>query len=108
MTARTRNGGPLARAAAATQIAPQEQPDRSALTGTVEVFGTRLLAAGGAHFDRILVRRCCWCGRAHLHIAFEGPLPRVERSPSCAKHRTYVVTITDVVPAAQEPKRGAA
>lgn len=83
-----------------------KQPSR--LQDSAEVFGTRLLAAGDAHFDRVLVRRCCWCGRAHIHIAFEGPRPTIERSPSCAKHRTYVVTITDVVPAVPEPARGAA
>lgn len=112
MTPETTEAGPrqpgsAPKIAAATKL--QDHTDPTAGVASAVVFGTRLLAAGDACYDRILVRRCCWCGHAHLHIAFEGRKASIERAPSCAKHRTYVVEIVDVVPtAAERMQRGAA
>lgn len=111
MTPSKRNAGPLAGPGAATHISPHdrtEQPDRTTPDTTPVVFGTRLLASGDAHYDRILVRRCVWCSHPHIHILFEHGAQVIERAPACAKHRTYSVEITDVVPAVPGRSRGAA
>ena len=72
-----------------------------------------LLATGGALFDRLLVRRCCWCGHAHLHYLPAGSATStsIERAPRCRPHRRYLIEVTDVLPAAVvagQRRRGAA
>lgn len=48
----------------------------------------------------VVVRRCPWCGHAHVHRA-RIALPQLVRAPSCAPARRYVLA-TFVVPAPRE------
>jgi hypothetical protein len=111
-----RNGGPghHPEAPAATQkiSAPitkhDPQKDRTATTQVLVAFATRFLAAGDTTLDWVVVRKCPLCGHAHKHILFEIGASTIERAPACARHRSYLVTVTDVVPSAAERRRSAA
>ena len=91
--------------------APHGPRQSSGADGSAVVAAVLLLAAGGALFDRLLVRRCCWCQHAHLHYLPVGAgRSSVERAPRCRPHRRYLVEITDVLPVAlvSGSRRGAA
>lgn len=102
----TRNGGPQPGAAAnhltpATSTQQQDHPDRTPPAWLVTVLAALLRAAAGATFDRLLVRRCCWCGYSHVHhVPVGAPLDGIVRSPRCAPWRRYRVEVVDVVPPA--------
>ena len=81
---------------------PQVPSQRTATVQEVTVLGTLLLAAGDATHDWIMVRRCSLCGFAHRHLVFEANASVITRSPSCARHRTYRVIISDVVPSVSD------
>ena len=75
------------------------QGQRSALDRIPAVAATLLRAAGGAQFDRLLVRACPWCQHAHVHYVSPGEADSVVRSPRCAPHRSYAVEVSGVLPA---------
>lgn len=92
-----------------TAAKPQDQDDRTATVQMLTAFAVKYLATGDAAYDWLIVRKCPLCGHAHRHILFEGDATVIERAPSCARHRAYIVTVTDVVPSAVERQhRGAA
>ena len=91
------------------QQASTADTDRSATIAVVVAFATRMVAAGGARRDWLVVRQCPLCGYPHRHVAFEAdPQTVVERAPSCAPWRRYVVRIVDVVPPRRRARRAAA
>lgn len=63
------------------------------------VFAVLYRAAGTATYDWLLVRCCPFCQHAHRHVRFERDAETIERSPSCAPHRSYRVKVSDIVPA---------
>lgn len=94
----------------AATIKPDDRGQATASPQAAVAFGTRYIAAGDASLDWVVVRRCPLCGHAHRHLMFEKNSPsNIERAPSCARHRVYIVRITDVVPtSAERQQRGAA
>lgn len=81
--------------------------DRSAAAAVVVAFATLMLAAGGARRDWLVVRECPICGFPHRHVAFETNPQAVERAPSCAPWRRYLVRVVDVVPPRRRVRRAA-
>lgn len=67
--------------------------------GIPVVFAVLYLATGSAIYDWLVVRTCPFCGHAHRHLRLEQNAQTIERSPSCAAHRSYLVKVSDVVPA---------
>lgn len=94
-------------AVSAPQQDGQWRGQRSAPTALVVAYAVLLLAAPGLRHDWLVVWRCPWCGSAHRHLLFDSTTRNVERSPSCARHRTYRVEITSVVPASASTGRAA-
>lgn len=103
------DAGPSPQAGAPTKIStatkPQDRDERSALVEIPVVVAVLLVAARGARYDRLLVRRCVWCGFPHLHIRFEQDAGSIVRNPACSRSRQYLVRIGDELPTAADRQR---
>lgn len=84
-----------------------DRPDRSAPTALVAP-ATLYRRSGRAQHDWLVARCPLGTGHVHRHVLYEANATVIERSPSCAPHRKYMVRVTRVVPAAPSlPERGA-
>ena len=77
----------------------QDRDQRSAVGATVEkVVGIEHRPIGRARLPRVEVPHDR-CGHVHVHRLFEVGATTITRSPACAPHSRYRVTIIEVVPA---------
>lgn len=91
---------PVGKNIAAAKTPSQPEPTASEVHAVVS--GVRLVARGGSRYDRIMVRRCCFCGYPHWHIGFEHGAQSIQRAPACSRSRLYTVRITSELPTAAE------
>lgn len=101
--------GPASTSAISASTKKLDRRKGSATTTSVVAFGTRYIAAGESLYDWVVVRRCPLCGFGHKHLLLgeHRTITSFERSPACAKHRKYTVTVTDVVPSPNARRQAA-
>lgn len=97
---RTRGAHPgSAKIAAATNRKPDPSQDsRPHRQRQPIAYATRYLPVGKGSYDWLVVRRCPYCQCGHRHVLFENTHAPVERAPACARHKTYTVVVTEVMP----------